>query len=422
VKKDKDFPDTLTVHDTNFGSSDSGESLAIYMKQLQRIPLLSKEEEVSLARQIRTSKGEIIALCVQVPECISEIYLLKELSVTELRKLFFTMIDDEEDGKGEVAGLMKKLETLLTNTLKGKKSSSKSLVEFLLSMSFTLNDLVKLSKPVLEYGTKEQAKSLNKQLALFRSSKNKMVECNLRLVFSRAKLYMNKGLSLEDLLQEGNIGLIKAIEKFDVEKGYKFGTYATWWIDQALGRSVADKGRLIRVPVHMVENINRLTKAQRNLSQKLGRDPNVEELAEHTDISEEKIKKVRKVASLPQSVEEPTGEVGIPLSEYLEDVDSPSPVEMLERKELAQKVRSVLSQLSPREEKIIRMRFGIGEKKSSVLKQIGNQLDISGERVRQIFEKSMQKLSAMPLRGRLENDWIESKGSDETSEGRGRQR
>lgn len=405
MAKDKEFPETLTVMERDVGSTDNGESLSMYMKQLQKMKLLTREEEVKLARQIRSSKMEILTICTQVPECVSEIYMLKELPVTELRKLLFTMIDEELESRDEVQALVKKLETLVANSLKDKKGSAGKLVEFLNTMSFTLVDLHKLSKPVVEYGDKEQVRQLNQQLALFRSSKNKMIECNLRLVFSRAKLYLNKGLSLEDLLQEGNIGLIKAIEKYDVEKGYKFGTYATWWVDQALGRAVADKGRLIRIPVHMVENINRLTKANRNLTQKLGRDPKAEELAEHADISVEKVKKVKKVAYFPQSVEEPTGEVGIPLSEYLVDHDTPDPYSVLERKEMAQKVRFLLSKLSPREEKILRMRFGIGEKKTSVLSTIGNRFDVTGERVRQILNRSLKKLKNMDSDEDFQQAW-----------------
>jgi RNA polymerase primary sigma factor len=409
MSKDREFPETLTVMDKDVGSTDNGESLSMYMRQLQKIPPLTREEEVKLAKQIRSSKLEVLTICTQVPECVSEIYMLKELPVTELRKLFFTLIDEQMESKDEVQALVKKLESLVANSLKQKKNAEGKLIEFLNSMSFTLMDLQKLSKPVIEYGTKEQVKELNRQLALFRSSKNKMIECNLRLVFSRAKLYMNKGLSLEDLLQEGNIGLIKAIEKFDVDKGYKFGTYATWWVDQALGRAVADKGRLIRIPVHMVENINRLTKANRNLTQKLGRDPRAEELAEHTDISIEKIKKVKKVASFPQSVEEPMGEIGIPLSEYLVDYETPDPYIVLERKEVAQRVRSLLSKLSPREEKIIRMRFGIGEKKTSVLSTIGNRFNVSGERVRQIIKRSLVKLDRINCEEKFKQEWTQFK-------------
>ncbi len=410
MSKDREFPETLTVMDRDQGSTDNGESLSMYMKQLQKMPLLTKDEEVKLARQIRTSKVEILTICSQVPECVSEIYMLKELPVTELRKLFFTMIDEESE-QNEVQLLVKKLETLIASSLKDKKNAGAKLIAFLNTMGFTMVDLIKLSKPVLEYGDGEQVKSLKNHLALFRAAKNRMIECNLRLVFSRAKMYLNKGMSLEDLLQEGNIGLIKAIEKYDVEKGFKFGTYATWWVDQALGRAVADKSRLIRVPVHMVENINRLTKANRKLTQKLGRDPNVQELSEHTDLSEDKIKKVKKVATFPQSLEEPTGEIGIPLSEYLVDYDTPNPYQVMERKEIAQKVRFLLSRLSPREEKIIRMRFGIGEKKTSVLSTIGNKFNVSGERIRQILKRTMSKLDSINSAKEYERDWIEFKRS-----------
>lgn len=394
MKKDKQI-DSLRVVDKDFGSSDNGESLSIYMKALQKLPLLSRVDEVKYARQIKASKQEILQLCVSVDETLSEIYLLGSLPATELRKLFFTMIDEESEGD-EVGDLRRKMEGLVTKVLKTKtaKAAVKAeLVEFLNHMNFTLNDLKKLSKSFVEHATTAQNKKLNVQLGLFHTSKNKMIESNLRLVFARAKIYSNKGLSLEDLLQEGNIGLIKAIEKFDVEKGYKFGTYATWWIDQSLGRAIADKGRLIRIPVHMVENINRITKSTKQLTQELGRDPEINEISKHTDISVDKIKKVKKIAAYPHSVEEPVGDIGVPLSEYLVDTDGLSPYEVLERKEQAQKVRLLLSRLTPREEKIMRMRFGIGEKKSHILDSIGKEFNITRERARQIIKKQTAKLT-----------------------------
>lgn len=400
----KDSPnEVLTVIDRDIGSSDNGESLSVYMKALQRLPLLKKEEEVSLARQIKASKTAILQLCQEVPECVTELYLLRELPVTELRKLFFLML--EEEGEDQVNKLLKQMTTLLTDRLKNKKGSPEKLVEFLNNMNFTLNDLNRISKPVLESGSKDQKTKLNKQLALFLTSKKKLIEGNLRLVFSRAKLYLNKGLALDDLLQEGNIGLIKAIEKFDVEKGYKFGTYATWWIDQALGRAVADKGRLIRIPVHMVENINRITKVSRNLTQKLGRSPKIEELSEGSDLSEEKINKVKKVVSFPHSIEEPSGDIGVPLSEYLIDQDTPDPYSVLERKEVAQKVRLLLSKLPPREEKIMRMRFGIGEKRPAILDSIGKDLNLTRERVRQIILISISKMDNISKRDSFKKEW-----------------
>ncbi len=400
----KDSPnEVLTVIDRDMGSSDNGESLGVYMKALQKLPLLKKEEEINLARQIKSSKTAILQLCQEVPECVTELYLLRDLPVTELRKLFFLML--EEEGEDQVNKLLKQMTLLLTNRLKNKKDSEVKLVEFLNMMNFTLNDLHRISKPVLESGSKDQITKLNKQLAMFLTSKKKMIEGNLRLVFSRAKLYLNKGLSLEDLLQEGNIGLIKAIEKYDVEKGYKFGTYATWWIDQALGRAVADKGRLIRIPVHMVENINRITKVSRNLTQKLGRNPKIEEISAGSDLSEEKINKVKKVVSFPHSIEEPTGDIGVPLSEYLIDQETPDPYSVLERKEIAQKVRLLLSKLPPREEKIMRMRFGIGEKRPAVLDTIGKNMNLTRERVRQIVNASIAEMDRISKRDSFKKEW-----------------
>jgi RNA polymerase primary sigma factor len=393
VAKDKDGHDSLHIVDRDSSSVDNGESINVYMKLLQKIPLLSKDEEIKLAKTIRSSKGEILELCCEVPEFLTELYLLKDLSITEQRKLFFTLLEEDSDRK-EVIKLMEKLQALILESLKAKKKiKTANLALYLKNLNFTLNDLIKLSKPVTEHGTQEQSRKLKMLLDTFKKSKDKMITSNLRLVFSRAKIYLNKGLSLEDLLQEGNIGLIKAIEKYDVEKGYKFGTYATWWIDQALGRAVADKGRLIRIPVHMVENINRITKVNKTLTQKLGRNPKLEELSEAAALSEDKIKKVHKIAAFPQSVEEPQGEIGVPLSEFLVDYETPDPHTILERKELMEKVKYLLSKLDPREEKIIRMRFGIGEKKPQLLEAIGKQCNISGERVRQLVNKSLYLLA-----------------------------
>lgn len=407
MKKDS-LNETLTVMERDQGSSDNGESLAVYMKALKKLPLLKKEDEIKLARQIKTSKGKILFECQAVPDCVTELYLLRELPVTELRKLFFVMLNDEA-GEDQVQKLLKQFTTLLTNRLKNKKTSSDKLLEFMNLMNFTLNDLQRISKPALAHGSKEQIKNLTEHLQLFKFSKNRMVEANLRLVFSRAKMYMNKGLSLEDLLQEGNIGLIKAIEKYDVEKGYKFGTYATWWIDQALGRAVADKGRLIRIPVHMVENINRITKVSRELTQSLGRAPKIEELSAGADLSADKIEKVKKVVSFPHSMEEPSGDIGVPLSEFLIDTDTPSPHDVMERKEMAQKVRLLLSKLPPREEKIMRMRFGIGEKKPFVLDAIRKELGITRQRVDQLINRSIIKMSKINKLDSFKKEWEDVK-------------
>lgn len=409
--KDKEESSVLIVTDNSVSSNESGESLQLYMKSLQGIKLLTKKEEVTLALAIRSSKETILRLCCEVPECITEFYLLKDLPSTELRKLFFTQISEDGD-KDELSVLIKKMEVLVSAAIAHQPHARDNLVKFLSLLTFTFVDLKKISEAVQAYGSSAQKTTRSNALKTFNTSKNKMIECNLRLVFGRAKNHVNKGLSLEDLIQEGNIGLIKAIEKFDPDKNWKFSTYATWWIDQAIGRAIADKARLIRVPVHMVENINKVNKATKTLQQSLGRAPTVAELSKQSDLTSEKIKKVKDVTIFPHSVEETPGDIGIPLSEFLEDVDTPTPYEVLEQKELAQKVRLLLSKLTPKQEKILRMRFGIGEKKAFTLEAIGNQLDLTRERIRQVVNQSVKELGKINSKRNFEAEWVRTLRSD----------
>ena len=385
--------DGLTIHsDEPSKYTDDSKSLEIYKKSAKKFPLLSKDEEIKLAKTIKESKYEILKLCVESEDCVSELYAIKDLNIIELRKMFFSLVE-ENALKEEILKSVQDLENLLVKKLKKIEGSDGELHEFLLKILFTEQNLRKITQPIHDFGSPEQSKKLHKLFANLQEAKGKLIGSNLRLVFSRAKLFMNKGFSLEDLIQEGNIGLIKAVEKYDVSKGYKFSTYATWWIDQALGRAVADKARLIRIPVHMVENINKLTKVNSKLVQELGRDPNLEELSEKMDLSEEKIKKVKKIVSFPQSMEDPLGNAGIPLSEYLIDEETLDPLEELIKKEMAEKVRRLLARLSPKDEKILRMRFGIGETQKPTFREIGEEMEISKERVRQRVKASLNKLS-----------------------------
>ena len=383
--------------------SETSPSLESYKKAAQKYPLLTKKEEVTLAKTLRDSKFEILKLCVKSDDCISELYALKDIGMVELRKMFFGLVE-ENANKDDIMSSVKDLENLLVKRIGKVKGSDKELHEFLLKLLFTEQTLKRITKPIYDFGTPTQGKKLKDLFEELVNSKNKLVNSNLRLVFSRAQLYQGKGFSLEDLIQEGNIGLIKAVEKYDVERGYKFSTYATWWIDQALGRAVADKARLIRIPVHMVENINKMTKVNTKLTQELGRDPNVGELSEYMELSEDKIKKYKKVVNTPQSLEDSVGEAGVPLVDYLEDVDSLNPLEELVQQEMEEKVKNLLAKLDPMDQKILRMRFGIGEKPYTTMKSIGKDLKISKERVQQRIKASLNKLSRL---NRVDPFWIE---------------
>jgi len=263
-------------------------------------------------------------------------------------------------------------------------------------------DIVRLQKRIAviedEVGlSTTEIKEINRRMSMgearARRAKKEMVEANLRLVISIAKKYTNRGLQFLDLIQEGNIGLMKAVDKFEYRRGYKFSTYATWWIRQAITRSIADQARTIRIPVHMIETINKLNRISRQMLQEMGREPTPEELGERMDMPEDKVRKVLKIAKEPISMETPIGDdEDSSLGDFIEDVTIASPVEAATEEGLTEATREVLGGLTAREAKVLRMRFGIDMNTDHTLEEVGKQFDVTRERIRQIEAKALRKL------------------------------
>ncbi len=362
--KDSSEPKQQVVIDSG-EYTDSEEITTTYLREMGRYDLLTPEREEELSKIIRTGFNSIIAAVMEHPATFPEMEALRE----QIR-------------------LWKRRDP----TLKPKKQHLNHLAETVKSISRaypedeTIQELWKL----VSIHQKEVEKA-----------KDEMINANLRLVVSIAKRYMHQGLSLADLIQEGNLGLMRAVFRFDYTKGNKFSTYASWWIRQAITRAILDKTRTIRLPVHFLELRSQFFKAFYAMLKELGREPTPAEISERTGLPMEKILSILEASREPVSLETPVGDEDSTLGDFIENKDAVSPYESVRERELTERIKSILATLSPREEKIIRLRFGIGEDSEYTLEEIGKRFNVSRERIRQIEKKALNRLRHSSRREKL---------------------
>ncbi len=464
------------------------DAISSYLKEMGAVPLLTKQGEIEIAKEIEKGKEQLLMAVFSVPYILKKVVELgehiergdapldeivniegdeQEEEILDIKNNFYKttqrikeLIDerikllkkkakknDSETSKAlmrnrkEILQEVKKLNlkesaiNVFADELKrwhekisaikdeikklkarmrggtrseNKKSSNVTIVDLIAEKEEELKEIERTLGMRVE-DLRQVIKSIKKAEGIIHDAKSKLIEANLRLVISIAKKYIGKGLSFEDLIQEGNIGLMKAVDKFEYKRGYKFSTYATWWIRQAITRALADHSRTIRLPVHMIENINKITKVSRELVQELGREPTIEEIAKRSGLSEKKVKEILKTTKETISLETPVGEdEDSYLLDFLEDQMTESPLDAAIQEDLKRQIEKVLTSLNPKEAEVIRKRYGLDDSRSPhTLEEVGKDMHVTRERVRQIEVKALRKLKH-PSRSKWLKSFVES--------------